>query len=174
MTTKMLPGKRRRWPVEPDVLANARASVARATGVRIDTKLLDEDERHRLVGLVRKIEASAEPGAIACDPDALGARERKTYERLVAKAGGLPSNHFAKAREDAKLQARVEELAREAMRPAPRPRYEEPGSVTFPKETYDLLRRGAIWLEDIAVLYLLTACFELAEAPPKTAFETDE
>jgi hypothetical protein len=100
-------------------------------------------------------------------PDKLGKRDRGKLERLVEKGARAP-NAFKESRADAAFRAEVAEIARDAMKPERRPKWEQPGAVVLPRAwCFDFVRDGVLWVDHIGLLVVLLAWFENAELPPR-------
>jgi hypothetical protein len=174
MSLNVLKRNDRRGRVSRELLSAVRANVRRATGLTIDTRLLDEDEQVDLVRLTRLIAAGAESGAVRSDPRYLDKSDRTRYEQLVEKAAAKP-NHFARMRKDRAQMRKIADLAAKANRPPARPRFEEQGCVVLPKAVHDDVgREGALWIEDVAVLWYVLSQLETGELlTPRAKFESD-
>jgi hypothetical protein len=122
---------------------------------------LNEDELADLMALTRELETDEGEGF---DSTRLEPKQLRRWERLVGKAAG-DEDLFERRREGAEQHARLAELARRARTPAPRPRFEQPGSVHLPREwCFEFVRDGILFPSHLAVLVLLEAIFENGQA----------
>ncbi len=132
--------------VERSQLRVAEDRVARAFGLRCDfVERLDSDEQARL----REIMVAATPpdrgdgahGGFAVGQ--LDKGQRRELEKLVEKGAALELGTLERTKEEAKMSARVVELARRALMPPPKPLFEQQGSVRLPQVIFDHLDRTA-------------------------------
>ena len=149
----------------------ARDRLGRVYGLRLDPRRLGEDDRMRLVDLVRAATPEDQVGYGGVSLGQLDKGQRRALDRLVEACAGLEKGELAKRDEEAKAMRKIEALAREAMRPRRRVVWEEEGAVTFPASVGEHLRSGVLWLEHVAILFALLTAFERVEAPLGCQFE---
>jgi hypothetical protein len=157
--------KRQRTRPKPDDLRSVSDHIVRLTaaapvegGLRIDWDRLDDNEAGELVELTRKADDRVEGFRL----NRLSAKELRRWESLVEVGADAPGV-FASAREEAELRAATAELAAQARRPSPRPRYEEAGAIVLPRGlTFDLLTQKGetLWIEHLGLLVWTLAALE--------------
>ena len=167
---------RQQAPLLPEQLTWIRGKLSQWTTLTpLDLARLSSAEQRDLLQLVKDASAGSGNGADCFNPDLLG-RSRAKLERLTEKAADRPGA-FKKGRESAALRAQLDEIAAEALKPAPRPRFEEAGSVTLPAQwVTDFMARDVLWVSHVGLLVTLLAWFENAQVPPRVsgaAFERD-
>jgi hypothetical protein len=159
--------RRRRGQLLPEQLTWIGAKLGRWTTLRADLTKLSDEEQRDLLDLVKKASASEDPDVDAFNPDKLGKRDRGKLERLVEKGSGAP-NAFKESCADAAFRAEIAEIAKEAMKPERRPKWEEEGAVVLPKQwCFDFVRDGVLWVDHVGLLVTMLAWFESAELPPR-------
>ena len=114
-------------PQRAELLA-ACDEVTRLTGLRrLKLNRLDETEQFALLDLRRKFATEGGGTNLA----ALDKGEQRKLEELTEKLAGDPG-HFERERNEASLRAQVNKLARRALKPPRRLRYEQADSITIP------------------------------------------
>lgn len=164
-----MPTKRRTWRVPREQLAPIEATLFRVYGLQADTGLLEEREQAELVEFAQ---VAATDGGGGLNLTQLPERDRRKFERLVAKAAAKPSDYFDTTRRDAAAFAKVRELAVRARRPEARPRWEERGAVVLSREVaFDWFRQPEpiLHVEHLGLLVFLAGMFENGEAHGRTA-----
>jgi hypothetical protein len=160
---KTLVRKKRTRAVNADELHAARAQVARATGINIDVHRLDADEKAELVELTKGIGfppgEPREPGATRHDPSQLAPKDLRRWEALIERASDKPG-WFRQQREERETLSTLRQLAIRAKTPQARARWEERGSVILPKEVFDHVASGALWIEHVGLLSYLLGVLE--------------
>jgi len=147
----------RRFVNLADSLRAAGAPFERVFGLRLNFDRLAEDERQRLAELAARATTEAEGIAL----DLLSKRERRDLERLLGKAAG-EQDVFDRRRGEAQERRQLRELARRALKPAPRPFAMIEGGILLEGEVLGtLFGEGggtAMPLADLAIgLWLLSA-----------------
>jgi hypothetical protein len=87
--------------------------IARHLNIAVSVHRLSDDDARALVELVAK----ATPEARAFNLNELRRRDRAKFERLTARAAGLPDDHFDRSRRDEAAAVKMRELALRVVRP---------------------------------------------------------
>jgi len=142
-------------------------------GCTLDPHRLTEAEADELKKLVEQIKA----GIRKPDEKPLTAKQRGRFERLVGVAAGDPKI-FEHKRKKAELQQELHEIkeAQRVMSLPKRPIWEEPGSITLPRETFVWLETstdGAWTVADVGMLFAVLGMWEnrSTELIPGSSFE---
>ncbi len=127
--------------------------ISQGTGLKLDAKRLDSDERNMVVRLwprLREGEGSAE--------------DRTAVEALVEKAAGQEPGFFDARRKEIQMKKQVAEAKEELhlARLPRRARLEEPGTVTLPRVVFSWLQQGkGQWtVADVGTLSVILSMFE--------------
>jgi hypothetical protein len=169
---------RRKQRPNNDQLRQVAMSLQRWVAIgshELDWSRLSDDEAATVVELHAKIREGEEPGITRSDPRHLGDRDRRRYERLVAKAFGRRDDLFEKAEEEAKMKTKLAELAYRVARPPARPKWEEQGAVVLrPLWVGPWVRDGVLFVEHIALLVIVLAQLEAGVAfAPRARIDRD-
>jgi len=98
--------KTRTWRPQPEDVRVMRASIARASGLKIDVDRLDDNEVAELSSLVKAIRRTAPEGVERSDPAALGDLAKlRRWQALVTTVAGVEPNSSAAPREQAAAAA---------------------------------------------------------------------
>jgi hypothetical protein len=121
---------------------------------KIDTSLLSVAEMRELRELYLKNHAGFSGGYRRADLSGLDKKEQARYLELLDQ--GLPARarEQLRVRQEEALRQQVELLADQALAGVPglRPRWEEPGSVTIPRDFFGAMTEGVFTVVDLGVL----------------------
>jgi hypothetical protein len=158
------PKRTRSYRPSAESIADAKATVARLTGVRLDAAQvanLDDAEAAELVQLTWRI-THDEHGQQATNRSRLSPKEARRWEALIEGAAEA-SGHFQRLRERASTKTKLNELARKARTPRREPWEPPVGSVVFlSADLIPMLEDAApaLWISHLGVLTLVLAQIE--------------
>jgi hypothetical protein len=116
--------------------------LGRIYGLRLDLVRLDDDEKLKLLDLVRKATPEDQIGYGGVNLRQLDRGGRRVLEALVEKAAGLDEGSLDRQRKDAQALHKVAALAKEALRPQPPTREQENGLILEFAEQFE---KGYAW-----------------------------
>jgi hypothetical protein len=164
--------KKRKGSLDQGALRAASATLTRLSGLQVDVKKLDENDRIRAVELYRKL-TNTNDGKGDVNVLRLSRRETADLAALVAVAAGKESGFFDDQRKEESLRQKARDAALQALTPAPRPRMDEQGSLWFPQRLLTLLEfqaqtpfQAVVPIGDWGVLYVLCAIFANPSSAP--------
>jgi hypothetical protein len=165
----LLTKKKTGVPIDTAAAVRAFAQWALGLGdVRLDR--LEGDEQREAVELIERADVSGD-GGTRVDWQRLSKREKGRLEELLARAGGLPPDHFAQERRQAALRRKMAELGAEAKRLATLDRRQE---ADFFRVMHRQLESGHLWLPHVAWLTFVVAQFQAGKGlAPGACIEGD-
>lgn len=159
----------------PQQVQRLRAVVESVLGIRIDVERLSAEDCGELVRLTEKAietEEWEQPGRPLFRPTRLSKSELQRWRALVGEAAGRPGL-LDELDEDAKLTAKLRELAARGMSPLPA-RFAAPmGACVLPASVWEAVLAGELLAIDLCVLGAVAFAFQGAALHPKTMKRRD-